>query len=153
MTLIKCPQCDSEVSDNAPVCPNCGNPIVKQEPKEVEAQAPVEAAPVEAPVEAAPAETPKEAAPVQSTPEVTSTPVNTAAPKGKTNGLALSGMIVGICSLFIDLFMMTSITGLVLSIIGMVNVKKNNQKGFGFALTGIICAGFEILYKFCVMFF
>lgn len=27
MSLIKCPDCGKEVSDKAPVCPNCGRPI------------------------------------------------------------------------------------------------------------------------------
>lgn len=27
MPLIKCPDCGKEVSDKAPVCPNCGRPI------------------------------------------------------------------------------------------------------------------------------
>ena len=32
MTLIKCPECGKEISDNANKCPNCGNPMyVKKE--------------------------------------------------------------------------------------------------------------------------
>lgn len=27
MALIKCPDCGKEISDKAPVCPNCGRPI------------------------------------------------------------------------------------------------------------------------------
>lgn len=27
MALIKCPDCGKEVSNKAPVCPNCGRPI------------------------------------------------------------------------------------------------------------------------------
>ena len=27
MALIKCPDCEKEVSDAAPYCPNCGRPI------------------------------------------------------------------------------------------------------------------------------
>lgn len=27
MALINCPECSKEVSDKAPSCPNCGNPI------------------------------------------------------------------------------------------------------------------------------
>jgi TRAP-type C4-dicarboxylate transport system permease small subunit len=29
MALIKCPECDSEISDKAPSCPKCGYPIAK----------------------------------------------------------------------------------------------------------------------------
>lgn len=27
MALIKCPDCDKEISDRAPTCPNCGCPM------------------------------------------------------------------------------------------------------------------------------
>ncbi|WP_206046916.1 zinc ribbon domain-containing protein [Mangrovimicrobium sediminis] len=33
MALINCPECDKEVSDKAPACPNCGAPIAKSEAK------------------------------------------------------------------------------------------------------------------------
>ena len=35
MTLIRCPDCDKEVSDQARSCPNCGHPIAKQRPQRV----------------------------------------------------------------------------------------------------------------------
>ena len=31
MALIKCPECDKEMSENAQVCPNCGNPNTKKQ--------------------------------------------------------------------------------------------------------------------------
>lgn len=68
--------------------------------------------------------------------------------KKKTNGLALAGMIVGICSMLIDPVGLVAITGLVLSIVGMVQVKSNNQNGKGFALTGIILSSIEFVLKF-----
>ena len=30
MALVKCPDCDKEVSDSAPTCPNCGRPMKEQ---------------------------------------------------------------------------------------------------------------------------
>ena len=30
MALIKCPECNKEVSTNAETCPHCGNPLKKQ---------------------------------------------------------------------------------------------------------------------------
>jgi hypothetical protein len=30
MALIKCPECDKEISSNAAACPNCGNPMVNE---------------------------------------------------------------------------------------------------------------------------
>jgi len=32
MALIKCTDCGQEVSDNAPACPHCGNPVIKAAP-------------------------------------------------------------------------------------------------------------------------
>jgi uncharacterized membrane protein YvbJ len=32
MALIKCPECQKEVSDKAISCPNCGNPITEDSP-------------------------------------------------------------------------------------------------------------------------
>lgn len=34
MALIKCPECEHRVSDHAPYCPNCGNPIASQQEQE-----------------------------------------------------------------------------------------------------------------------
>ncbi len=31
MTLIKCPECGNQVSDQAVACPSCGNPIKQDE--------------------------------------------------------------------------------------------------------------------------
>ena len=44
MSLINCPECDKEVSEKAPTCPNCGSPIAhppmtKKEKKKADAEA------------------------------------------------------------------------------------------------------------------
>ncbi len=31
MALMPCPECEKEVSDKAPTCPNCGTPIANRE--------------------------------------------------------------------------------------------------------------------------
>jgi len=31
MALIKCSECHKDVSDKAPACPNCGNPLINPE--------------------------------------------------------------------------------------------------------------------------
>jgi hypothetical protein len=36
MALINCPECGHEVSDKAFTCPNCGNPLRKQSPVNIE---------------------------------------------------------------------------------------------------------------------
>ncbi len=33
MTLIKCPECDKDISDNAFDCPSCGDPQKKRSPE------------------------------------------------------------------------------------------------------------------------
>ena len=33
MALIKCPECNKEISDKAPACPNCGTPIANKKVK------------------------------------------------------------------------------------------------------------------------
>lgn len=37
MALIKCPECNKEISDKAAACPNCGAPVVMSEVKKFEA--------------------------------------------------------------------------------------------------------------------
>ena len=44
MALISCPECEKEVSDKAPTCPNCGSPVAqppmtKKEKKRADAEA------------------------------------------------------------------------------------------------------------------
>lgn len=34
MALISCPECNAEVSDQAPACPKCGHPIAEQPKKQ-----------------------------------------------------------------------------------------------------------------------
>ncbi len=34
MALIKCPECGKEISDKAKTCPNCGSPVLAEQPKE-----------------------------------------------------------------------------------------------------------------------
>lgn len=35
MALIKCPECEREVSDNAEKCPNCGYPLTQSKPNTI----------------------------------------------------------------------------------------------------------------------
>lgn len=63
-------------------------------------------------------------------------------PEGKLNGLAIAGFIVSIASFFIC--GISSIVGLILSIVGMVQIKNSikagvPQRGNGFAIAGLVC--------------
>jgi uncharacterized membrane protein YvbJ len=35
MALIKCPECENQISDNAETCPNCGYPINNRKPQNI----------------------------------------------------------------------------------------------------------------------
>lgn len=78
-------------------------------------------------------------------------------PEGKLNGLAIAGFIVSIASFFIC--GISSIVGLILSIVGMVQIKNSikagvPQRGNGFAIAGLICGiigvAFIVIYLIMV---
>ncbi len=70
--------------------------------------------------------------PVQAAPAVTS------APAPKTNAMAVAGFI---CSFFTwFLCGIPGIVGLILSIVGLAQIKNRNEGGKGFAIAGIIIA-------------
>lgn len=72
--------------------------------------------------------------------------VQPAQPTVKINGLAIAGFVVSLSSLLINLFGIVGVVGTILSSIGLAKLKKNNEKGFGLALTGIIVGAFSIIY-------
>ena len=55
---------------------------------------------------------------------------------GKTNGLAIAGFVLSLASLLFGLI--CSIPGLILSIVGLNQCKKNGDEGNGLAIAGII---------------
>ncbi len=72
------------------------------------------------------------------------------APQRQTNnGMAITGMILGIISLVLLCCwygIPFNILGLVFSIIGLSQIKKNpNQQGKGMALAGLICSIISIV--------
>lgn len=56
----------------------------------------------------------------------------------RLNPLALSGFIVSMASVATGLFGVAGIVGIILSSIGLSKIKKNNERGRGFALAGLI---------------
>lgn len=74
----------------------------------------------------------------------------------KKNNLALAGFIVSLCSLFISFWGVTAIVGIVLSSVGLSQIKKTNEEGKNFAIAGIIIGGVSIflnLIGFIILFF
>ena len=69
--------------------------------------------------------------------------------KLKTNICALLGFILSLISVlfFANFFGWISLAGLVLSILGLVQIKRNSdQKGRGFSIAGIIIGSIFFLY-------
>ena len=74
-----------------------------------------------------------------------STPFNTSSTV-KTNSLAMAGFVVSLCSLIINFFGVVGAVGAILSSVGLSQLKNRYEKGFGFALAGIIIGAFSILF-------
>ena len=115
-----CKNCGSSIEDGAKFCENCGTPI----------EAPV-AQPAAQPAPQ-PAPQPVQAQPVQS--QSTTQYQSSQVPEG-TNGFCIAGFI---CALATVLMGVGLVPALILSIVGLVQVKKSGQKGKGFAIAGII---------------
>ena len=111
-----CKNCGSSIEDGAKFCENCGTPIE---------------APVAKPA-SQPAPQPVQAQPVQS--QSTTQYQSSQVPEG-TNGFCIAGFI---CALATVLMGVGIVPALILSIVGLVQVKKSGQKGKGFAIAGII---------------
>lgn len=65
--------------------------------------------------------------------------------EGSSNGLALSGFIVSLCSLIINFGGIVGLVGTVLSGVGLSKVKSTG-KGKGFAIAGLIIGIISIIY-------
>lgn len=63
----------------------------------------------------------------------------------KSNGLAVAGFVVSICSLFINLGGIVGLVGTILSAIGLSHSKSSN-KGKGLAIAGLIIGIISIIY-------
>ncbi len=68
-----------------------------------------------------------------------------------TNSVALAGGITGICSCFIDPFGLAAVTAIILSSIGLSQVKATGARGKGWAITGLVCGIVEAILKFIWM--
>ncbi len=119
MALIKCSECGKEISDNSSVCISCGNPINRNYYANVNNSV--------------------------SSNEMNNTNENVVN-NNKLNGFSLTGFILGIVSFLFDVYGLVSFTGLIFSIVGLVN--ETNQKNKTFAIIGIILSGLELFFKF-----
>ena len=68
--------------------------------------------------------------------------------KRKVNVLSITGFVLSVVSLFITLFVAVAIAGLVLSIIGLFQCNRNNERLKGLAIAGIIVCVVSLCYTF-----
>lgn len=138
-----CPKCNQTVEEGAKFCTNCGAALeeaVKQEPEQATEQEAEQVTEQEAtqtveenPVRETAAQMP------EGTPVMTPANEQYEAPKKKTNGLAIAGLICSIVTPF-------NILALVLSIVGLVlGIKKWNSSGKGLAIAGIIVSVISLI--------
>ena len=176
-----CPNCGTS-NNGGKFCCNCGTPLPAEEPVQnvqpavqpVAQPAPVqpEVQPVAAPAPvqpvAAPVQVQQEAAPVvqpvyqqpeyQSAAQASQTVYAQAAnpetqPKEKANGMCKVGFILSLVGIIT--FALTSLFGLIFSIVGLIQASSKKQKGKGLAVAGIIISvvlmgivGFASYYVF-----
>lgn len=84
MALIKCPECQKEISDTAPSCPNCGYVLSNTSKEDIV--------------------------------KITPTKIQEIQPN-KVNGILYITM--GVCSIFVGLFLLTIIIGILVIFTGM----------------------------------
>lgn len=117
-----CQSCGYEIPEGSLYCEKCGSPV--------EPVAPV------APVQSVPVQNPQVVYQ-----NVTVTP-------SKTNGFAIAGFVLSIISIFLCCGgLVTGIPGLVLSILGLRDISKNNEGGKGLAIAGIIISSIMLAFS------
>ena len=133
--MKKCANCGYENDDSFKFCMNCGTPIP-------------EVAPVVAPV----IEQQPVGQPIQQPIQQYQEPVQQMTfdeQSGKKNGFCIAGFVLALLS-FITAGI-TSLFGLILSIVGLISASKKNQKGKGMAIAGIIISALFIIVA-CIFF-
>ena len=138
-----CPNCGSPTNDGAKFCRNCGSVLPAVPVKAVQPQ-PVYQQPVQMQPQPVVIQQPV----VQPAPQNTVPPTGTQ--KEKTNGLCSAGFVLSLLGLF--LFGITSLFGLIFSVIGLISANKKKQKGKGKAIAGIIMATLMIIAGIAVFF-
>ena len=158
---MHCVHCGAEIPDFAKFCTVCGKPqTVSEQPLEepVESEQPVSAEEGEQPVDegyAAPENASEgykaanaQLPPAYSNPNYSSQAkaTYTTAPGSDTNVLAIAGFVCSLIFIPVGLGVLTAITGLVLSILGLGSAKRlPGNKGHGLALAGTIISAIRIV--------
>lgn len=150
--MAVCPNCGSANSEGIKFCVNCGSPLAVSQPVQPQAQPvqtqqaqPVYQQPVHQPQYQQPVyqqpvyQQPVYQQPVQPVQPVYVQPVVQpvkSEPAVKTNGFCKAGFVLSLIGLFV--FGITSLFGLIFSIVGLITVGKKKQDGKGKAIAGIV---------------
>jgi len=122
-----CESCGASVPEGQSICPNCGAAVAQAAP----AAQPVYQQPVAQPVYQQPVAQPV----VQVQPVVVQQP----APAGKSSGMAIAGLIMGIFTL---IFCWVPVVGFILGILGLIfsiaGIAKKNGGAKGAAIAGLV---------------
>ena len=86
--------------------------------------------------------------PPQETPQITQAPQ-----EKKLNVFALIGFILSLVSLFLSIYGIMGVAAAIFSTIGYIQVNENNEKGKGFAITGIVLGSISVLYEIFTLLF
>lgn len=68
------------------------------------------------------------------------------------NSVCIIGLVISIASLFINMFGLLAIAGIIVSIAGMKSCKSRGEKGKVFAVIGLVLGIVSLLYTILVVF-
>ena len=145
MALIKCEECGAEISDKADFCPHCG---YKRQAAQQNTQAQLVSLTPNQPFSQNQAQgqyQPPYYNPYYNPNYEHYTYNRNRYIQGNANVFGIIGFILSLASLFLSLWGIIPITGLVFSIIGLIIGKQQFQKT-GLALSGIIISSISLLY-------
>lgn len=124
-----CPKCGINNTDSSKFCNGCGCPL---DITPMPAPGPAVIQPIQQ----------FQQVPYTPMPQAEVTPIQTINPKN--NKLSVVGFVLSICGLIT--FAITSIPGLICSIIGLIQCNKKKENGKGFAIAGIAVAAVTLIF-------
>lgn len=145
-----CENCGTQLEDSARFCPNCGAPVAQtaQAQPDTQTAQPETAVQTEIAPAANAAGHTEQTAHTEQTHEPLHTTVVTQAAAPKTNGFAIAGLVLGICSIlfgWICCFNITSVLGIIFSVIGLCQTSGKKGNGKGLAIAGLVLSILSIL--------
>ena len=132
-----CEHCGTQLGDGVRFCPNCGAQVA-QNARQAKTDTKLAAVTPAA----------NTAEKTVGTQEPLHATVVTQTPAPKTNGFAVAGFVLGICSIlfgWLCCFNITSVLGLVFSIIGLCQIGGKKGSGKGLAVAGLVLSILSIL--------